>query len=305
MSRRTLAFTTVVVTLSLLSVTTLDLGVASATEIHSPPDLWFDLQAGLDGRLSYGLCAEGLNGESSWGPGVETWDSLIGIFEFDPGPCVISQVRLMWESVGGSECPPDANGNEAIACWMPTGTNFGSYFRLNSAIIYFDRTKYPAEPSDPPYDDRLGVVMHEWGHNLSLTHTPPVTAMCTLGTIMGYQPNNCFTSPTGADRHTVTCRVYKRWCTSTVTAGDWGSAATHDDFVVSRPSNGLWLMENVQGIPGGSQGQFNGNGTVDTQIQFGIFTDAPAPGLFSADTRMDPAVYRPCESGCVSALSYW
>jgi hypothetical protein len=110
---------------------------------------------------------------------------------------------------GGDECGNDPNGNQLIACWDAYDkTDFGSYWRLNRARIFVDRTQYPPLSSDW----EIATIGHEWGHNLSLDHHT-TTGPCTENSIMAYVYGDaCLTRPSGSDVSSVHCRVY-HFCT--------------------------------------------------------------------------------------------
>jgi hypothetical protein len=128
-------------------------GSRTAANSFSPPYLWEDFRAGGDGRVTYTLCTESLPGEASWGTGTETWDDVLGPtmdLDFLSGCTGAAQTILRWEPSGQDPCGIAADGTVAVACWKEgSPTDMGTYWRLSQTTIYFDRIRYPAQPSDP------------------------------------------------------------------------------------------------------------------------------------------------------------
>jgi len=263
--------------------------------------LFPDFEPGGDGRIIYRLCNNTGSGlPPTWQGAVEKWDSASPTMEFDPvTSCgAATNAMLRWEV--NDEC----GGNpQNWACWRtPTDptkyTPHGNHMDIILGEIAVDYTQFAAlddedDDGDLLIDWEVYVISHEWGHNLSLADHGG--SDCAAGTLMGnyfnvpppVPPDPCFPRSTGGDRHSVSCVVYKRWCSPTIMAGNWGNASGLDDLAVWRPTGGIWDKRGVG------------------QVQFGLSTDVPAPGLFSADAVMDPAVFRHCLPPCSSAQSYW
>ena len=200
---------------SALSLVMEDAHPTDASHPYSKPALWADLQVGGDGRIQYNLCGDGTPAEANWTIGVENWDSALGpAMEFDSATCFAGglKTKLQWESF--DECLG------YIACWITIGAvDFGSYWRLTTANIWFDKGQYVTYSTSW----QQFISGHEWGHNLSLDHhtsTGPYTENSVMAYVTG---NSCLTGPLGNDVSRVWCSVYRACAWHGFTS--WGSAA--------------------------------------------------------------------------------